>query len=101
VAFTKVLTEYHNWIQSLHHSPLSPYAPNSWNSFSIYIHVYTIFAPYSPSHTLSPPPPPSYWYNPSPHCRTCSALLFSDFVKEKKNDTPTQGVSLWYFHVYM
>jgi hypothetical protein len=28
--------------------------------------------------------PPPTGTNPSPHCRTCSALLFSDFVKEKK-----------------
>jgi hypothetical protein len=64
-------------------SPLLPFSfispfPHSWNSFnryhfSIYIHVYTVFAPYSPFHTLSLPPPSSRWY------RTCSDLLFSDF----------------------
>jgi hypothetical protein len=84
VAFTKVLTIYQ--IHTLeftppHHSPLS--LSHSWNSFnrshfSIYIHVYTVFAPYSQSYTLSLPPslPTSG--------RTCSALLFSDFIKEIK-----------------
>jgi hypothetical protein len=54
VAFTKVLTIYqkcHSWIQFLLHSPLSPLT-HSWNSFnrshfSIYIHVYTVFALFS------------------------------------------------------
>jgi hypothetical protein len=44
---------------------LNPSPPPSWNSFnhfSIYIHVSSVFVPYSPSHTLSPPPPPSHWY---------------------------------------
>jgi hypothetical protein len=49
-----------------------------------------VFALYSPSHALSPPA--------SLQGRTCSALLFSDFVKEKKITfllkIATQGVSL-------
>jgi hypothetical protein len=37
-------------------------SPSSWNSsrrynFSIHTHLYTVFVPYSPSYTLSPPPP--------------------------------------------
>jgi hypothetical protein len=45
---------------------------NIWNTFFkfyfyIYLHVYTLFEP--------PPPPPP--------CRTCSTLLFSNFVEEK------------------
>jgi hypothetical protein len=41
------------------------------------VHVYTAFASYSPSYTLSPyPPPPS---GTKPPNRTCSVLLFSDF----------------------
>jgi hypothetical protein len=47
--------------------------------------VYTVFAPYSPSFTifllLAPLPLVS---TPLALGRTCSALLFSDFVKEKK-----------------
>jgi hypothetical protein len=51
VSFTNVLTIYqiyHTWIHPLHHS---------WNSlntyhFSTFIHVYTEFAPYSPSYTF-------------------------------------------------
>jgi hypothetical protein len=41
-----------------------PYSRNSFNRylFSVHIHVYTIFAPYSLSYTLSPPPPLSRWY---------------------------------------
>jgi hypothetical protein len=65
----------------LHHSPL-PSLPHSWNSFhrshfSIYAHVYTVFAPYSLSYTLSLHLPPSHWYQ-------TPVLLFSDFVKKKK-----------------
>jgi hypothetical protein len=68
-------------------------SPHSWNSFnsyhlSIYTHVYTVFALYSSSHTLSPPSPPSYCYQtppPPPPDKTCSVLLFSNFVKEKND----------------
>jgi hypothetical protein len=38
----------------------------SRSHFSIYIHVYTVFALYSPSYTLFQHPPPSSWY-PPPH----------------------------------
>jgi hypothetical protein len=43
--------------------------PHSWNSFnryhfSICTHVYTLFALYSRSHTLSPTPPLSHLYQP-------------------------------------
>jgi hypothetical protein len=53
----------------LHHSPLSSF-PHSWNGFnrshfSVFIHEYRIFLPYSCSYTLSLCPPPSYW-NQSP-----------------------------------
>jgi hypothetical protein len=42
--------------------------------------MYTVFAPYSSFHTLSPPPHLPLVTNPQ-------ALLFSDFVKERaKND---------------
>jgi hypothetical protein len=65
---------------------------NSWNSFtditfSIYTHVCTVFAP------SSPPTPFPYFLpaltcvNPHTHTHpgtTCSGLLFSDFIKEKK-----------------
>jgi hypothetical protein len=61
---------------------------HTWKSFnrshfSIYIHVYTVFALYLLSHTLSLPPPHSHWHQPplSPD-RICSILLFFDFVKE-------------------
>jgi hypothetical protein len=86
VGFTKVLTiyqVYHSWIHPLHLSPLSP--PHPWNSFnrshfSIYIHVCTVFGLYSSLYTLCPhPPPPTV---PTPDT-IFSALLFSDYVKEK------------------
>jgi hypothetical protein len=59
-------------------SPPSPISfipsppPHSWNSFSgchfyFCLYVYTVFAPYSSSCTLSSPLPPIHWYNPSPH----------------------------------
>jgi hypothetical protein len=41
--------------------PLSQSSFNRYH-FCIYIHVYTIFALYSLSYTLSPPPPPFHWY---------------------------------------
>jgi hypothetical protein len=83
VTFTKVLTIYqiyHTWIHPLHHSAFTtpfPHASNSFNKyhFSIYICVHNIctifmllhhFSTFSPL-TLVP----------------CSALLLSDFVKEK------------------
>jgi hypothetical protein len=80
----------------------------SWNScnrfyFSIYMHVHTEFAPYSPSYTLSPyPPPPTGTNSPD---RTCFALLFSNFVKNKQTkrhiclfQAAIQGISLWHIH---
>jgi hypothetical protein len=64
-----------------------PSSPHSWNSFSrshfsIYIQVYTVFALYSPSHTLSLSLPPLT--GTKPPGRTCSTILFSSFVKENK-----------------
>jgi hypothetical protein len=48
--------------------------------FQVYTYGYSI-VPHSPSHSLSSHPlPPT---DTSPHNRICSALLFSDFVKEK------------------
>jgi hypothetical protein len=54
VTFIKLLTIYHSWIHTLHHSPLSLFL-HSWNSFtrfhfSTYIHVYRIFLLYPPSY---------------------------------------------------
>jgi hypothetical protein len=53
-----------------HHSPLLPpsYILDGFNiyHFSIYIHVYTVFALYSLSNTLSPPIPPFHCYQPPP-----------------------------------
>jgi hypothetical protein len=86
VASTKILKIYHSLIDPIHHSLLSP-APSFpgivlTHHFPIHIHVYTLFALCSHSQTLSPPPPiPLVPTSPD---RTCSALLFSDFVKEKQ-----------------
>jgi hypothetical protein len=61
---------------------------HSWNSFnrshfSIYIHVHTVFAPYSPSYTLSPHPSPSHCYPSSPQQDlVCPPVL--RFCKKKK-----------------
>jgi hypothetical protein len=67
VGFSKVFIVcqiYHTEIHPFHHSLLPP-PQHSWNSFNryhffIYIHVCTVFALYSPSHSLSPPPPLSH-----------------------------------------
>jgi hypothetical protein len=61
----------------------SSFIPCSWNSFdishfSIYIHVYTVFAPYSPLHALSKNFPPSHWCHPfltGPVLAFCSLIL--------------------------
>jgi hypothetical protein len=68
VIFTKVVTIYHCWIHLLHHYPLSSF-PHSWRSFkrshfSIFIHEYIIFPPYSSSYTLSLYPLPPTDINP-------------------------------------
>jgi hypothetical protein len=57
-------------------------SPHSWDSFNryhfyIYIHVYTVFAPYSPSYALFPPPPQLVQSPPHPLLgMTHSTLLF-------------------------
>jgi hypothetical protein len=54
----------------------------------LHLHTCThIFAPYSPLYFLCLLPCSSHWFKLLPHCRTCSALLSSYFVKEnrKKN----------------
>jgi hypothetical protein len=83
----------------------SPF-PHSWNSFnmshfSISIHEYIIFWPYSPSYTFSLHPPPSHWCQLSDS--TCFTFLFSIFEKRHfyLNKTAIQGVSRWHFHVHM
>jgi hypothetical protein len=91
----------------LHHSYLCPF-PHSWNSFnrshfSIYTHVYTVFAPRSPSYTLSPPSTPSHWYQSPRQDLFCPPVLC--FVKEKNFfglfRIATQGVSLWHLCMCM
>jgi hypothetical protein len=88
----------------LHHFPLS-FLPLPWNSFSrsqfsIFIHVYTMLAPYH-----APIPFPNLLpLIPNPADWTCSGLLFSDFVKKKMTflfKIATQGASLRHFYVYM
>jgi hypothetical protein len=84
VTFTKVLTIYqiyHTWIYPFHHFPLS--SPHSWmsfnsNHFTIYIHVYTVFVPYSPL----PPSSTSHWYPPCRQDVFCPPVF--QFCKRKK-----------------
>jgi hypothetical protein len=89
VAFTKVLTIYQILefnpstillYPSLHSpTPFSGIVSTGFFFFSIYIHMYTEFTPYSPLLTSSPLPLVS-----TPWGRTCSVLLFSDFAKDRK-----------------
>jgi hypothetical protein len=74
VAFTKVLTMYqidHTWTPTFHCST-SPPSPDSWNSinkynFCIYIHVYTLLAPYSSPYPSSHHfPSPQWCQSPQP-----------------------------------
>jgi hypothetical protein len=88
---------------------LYPSTLHFWNSFnkyhfSIYIHVYTIFAPYSPSHALLPHPPHSHWYqSPRKGMFSPPVLWLCIRVKEEgKNEIfvcLTQKC-LWHFHIY-
>jgi hypothetical protein len=94
VAFIKVLTIYqiyHRWIHTLHHSPLFPYPLISrMVSTSIIFPLTSICTSYL--HYIHPPMPFPHLLlaltgtNPPTPVRTCSTLLFSDFVKENKND---------------
>jgi hypothetical protein len=101
VAFNKVLTLYHSWIHSLHHSPLLPLSPflEQYKShFSIFIHEYIIFTSCSPFYTpfLTLPT------NSNPHIETVLTFLFC-FQKKRHCclcTIATQRVSLWHFHVY-
>jgi hypothetical protein len=83
--------------------PAIPGIVSTGSHFSGYGHVYTVFAPYSPSYTLSHILPPTSTI-PSPPDRIYSALLVSDFVKEKKTfllfKITIQGVFLYVF-MYM
>jgi hypothetical protein len=74
--------------------PLFPPSPHSWNCFnryhfSIYIPVYTVFIPYSPSHTLSPPPPHFHWYQPPlpPQARPVLWFYLVIFLLELRTET--------------
>jgi hypothetical protein len=66
-------------------------SPNFWSSFNRYYFSLTymcthFFAPYSPSHTLSPSPP-HYGCQPFPQAGVVlPVLLFSDFVEEKREN---------------
>jgi hypothetical protein len=90
VALTQVLMMYqiyHTWIHLHNHSPSSS-SPDSWSTFSryhfrIYLHLYTF---YCTIFTLLPPFPNISSFplvSALPLSRTCSTLLFSDFVREK------------------
>jgi hypothetical protein len=87
-------------------SYLNSSSPSFWNScnrfhFSIYTHVYTVFAPYSPSHTLSPSPSPLPMV-PTPSSRQylfCPPVL--QFVKEKKWHFCLFKIALWHFSLYI
>jgi hypothetical protein len=72
--------------------PSSSHSRISFNRyyFCIYIHVYTVFALYSPSYTLLIPPPlPSYWYQlgPLPYPPGPVPFSFKSSSKEKHEIT--------------
>jgi hypothetical protein len=101
---------YHTWIHPLHHFPFPtfPLIPEIVSSGTIILFIY-MCTHYL--HQIHPPIPFPHLFpipigtNPTPG-KTCSILLFSDFVKGKKwhlclFKIATQGVSLWHFHVHM
>jgi hypothetical protein len=66
---------------------LPPTIPGIFSTGTILAFTYmsTVFAPHSPSYPLSQPPSLSYCYQPPLLLsRTCSALLFFNFVEEKR-----------------
>jgi hypothetical protein len=74
----KVLTIYKTYLNSP--PPSFSFIPYSWNSFNksyfyIYIHVYTIFAPYLLSYTLSPHSLHSHWHQPPKQDLPCPLVL--------------------------
>jgi hypothetical protein len=87
VAFRKVLKIYHTWIHSFHHSPLSP-APHIPGIVSTGLSFPFIYMCTQYLHYINPPTVPSHILPlplvPVSPDRTCSALLFSDFIKRKK-----------------
>jgi hypothetical protein len=75
--------------------PLCTVLHHSWNSFNsyhfyIYVHVYTIFAPCSPSYILSMHLPPIHWkQTPPPLARSvspsCSPILYKKRRRRKRH----------------
>jgi hypothetical protein len=105
VVFTKILTIYHSWIHPLYQSPLSSSSSTGIVSPGIifpFINMCTqslhYIHPPKPIPHLCPPPTGTC----SPTSSTNYALLFSNFVKEKRKKNwhfclskiVTQGVSL-------
>jgi hypothetical protein len=124
VTFTQVLTMYwiyHTWIHPFHPFLASPPIHGIVSSGTIFAFTYmwhTFFVLYSPSYPLSPPHILYTGASPAPPStpgRTCSTLLFSDFVGQKREKikwkiwhfnffeikVTTQEVFLWYFHIYI
>jgi hypothetical protein len=67
------------------HSPILIPGVVSTSIIFTFTYMCTHFiALYSPSYLLSPTLYPSHWCQPSPLGRTCSTLLFSNFVRRKK-----------------
>jgi hypothetical protein len=67
--FLQYIEIYHTWIHPLHHSPLSPSPPHSWNSFKrnhfSFTYMCTQYLHCSlPPMPFSPLPTPSHWYQP-------------------------------------
>jgi hypothetical protein len=73
--------------------------PHSWNNFnrshcSNYIHVYTVFEPYSSTHSLSPSTPTSHWCQPlqaGPVLASCSLILWKKKLTFLTNSFITVG----------
>jgi hypothetical protein len=91
VAFAQILKVYqiyHTWIHLLNHSPssLHPWFLEKFQQVSFFAFTYMcthFIAPSSPSHFLSPHLLPTVT-SPPLLGRTYSALLFSNFVREKR-----------------
>jgi hypothetical protein len=79
----KWFTIYYSWIYPLHHfySPAPiPGIVSTGLIFFIYLHVYMIFAPYTPSHTLSSHLPPPTGTIPPRQDLFCHPVWLSGFL---------------------
>jgi hypothetical protein len=81
----KVIIIYHNLIQSLHHSPLSP-SPQSWKSLAVLIFIFTNMYTQYLHHIHTPTPSPLIFPLPLVQLPYTGPVLPSSIIIKKKKD---------------